>query len=93
MKCMAVQGFSEACLISLLCEVSRFSNHYRIVNSIIVAACTCNIFYFPLLYTHSNLFTSMIMHAKCSPSVWGKAFSPLLCFLKWLHVDILYVLE
>lgn len=84
---MVVEGLSEACLISLLCEFRRFSNHYGIVNSIIVfAACSCDIFGFSLLYTHLNIFTtSMIMHERC--------FFCLFCFLKWLHVDILCVLE
>lgn len=53
--------------MSLLCEVRRVSNHYGIVNSIIVvAACNCDIFDFSLLHTHFNIFTtSMIMHARC----------------------------
>lgn len=69
---MLVEGLGEACLMSLLCEARRFSNHYGIVNNIIiiiiifVAACSCDIYDFSLLYTSFNIFTtSVIMHAGC----------------------------
>lgn len=72
--------------MSLLCEARRFSNHYGIVNNIIiifVAACSCDIYDFSLLDTSFNTFTtSVIMHAGCGPSVWRKVSSLILWFLK-----------
>lgn len=55
-KCMLVEGLGEACLMSLLCEARRFSNHYGIVNNniiiiVFVAACSRDIYEFSLLYT------------------------------------------